>query len=219
MTDAAASGKQPGELGPRRADLEGAFEREARSRWLGRSLVWLQRCDSTNDVAKLLAAARWPSGTIVAADEQTRGRGRKGDPWHSPAGGGLWSTFLFYPQVDASLAPRATALMAGALIECLRAHLGIECVMKPPNDVLLGGRKLAGILAESATVGNSRRLEFLAIGIGVNVSTRFPEGLRDIATSLAEHVAPGAVPTVPAMLAWLAAELECRWEAFDRRET
>jgi BirA family biotin operon repressor/biotin-[acetyl-CoA-carboxylase] ligase len=215
--DAAAPGTLPGGLGPRRSDLEDAFEREARSRWIGRSLVWLERCGSTNDVAKLLAAARWPSGTIVAANEQTRGRGRKGDLWHSPAGGGLWSTFLFYPHVDASLAPKATAVMAGALIACLRAQLGVECVMKPPNDVLLGGRKLVGILAESATIGNSRRLEFLAIGIGVNVSTRFPEGLRDIATSLAEHVAPGAVPTVPAMLAWLAAELECRWEAFDRQ--
>lgn len=196
----------PDEL--RRPDCEAKFRSDRRCRILGGSVHWLIECTSTNDLGRTLAESGAPDGTIVAADRQTAGRGRKGDPWHSPGGEGLWCSFVLYPRVGSGHAATLTVALAEALRKVLATELGLAATIKPPNDVLLGGRKLAGILAEAVTVGNEAIPRFVVLGVGVNLTTRFPEALAAIATSLAEHLPPERVPEAPLLLAWLAAAFE-----------
>lgn len=195
----------------RRADLERCFREATSSHVVGWPLFWLDECGSTNDVVRELAAHGFPEGTFVAAERQTAGRGRKGDPWFSPPGQGLWCSFLLHPPFSPEHAPRLTLVLANALMEALDTNLGVKVEIKPPNDVLLGGRKLAGILAESSILANAARLDFLVLGIGVNVSTRFHAGLAGQATSLAEHLPPERVPTPTVLAAWLATVFERRY--------
>ncbi|MBI3891146.1 MAG: biotin--[acetyl-CoA-carboxylase] ligase [Candidatus Wallbacteria bacterium] len=206
-----------GALGLRRTADEREFRELSEGKWIGREIFWLEECGSTNDVARELAREGRAGGTIVAAGRQTAGRGRKGDVWHSPMGQGLWCSFLLYPRIDAAAAPGATLVMARSLVACLRERLGLACAIKEPNDVLFEGRKLAGILAESATVGNSPRLEFLVMGIGVNISTQFPAPIEEWAANLAQLVQAARLPSPARLLAWLAVEFERQWEKFDPR--
>ncbi len=195
----------------RRADRERQFREATSSHVVGWPLFWLEECGSTNDVVRELAGHGFPEGTFVAAERQTSGRGRKGDPWYSPAGQGLWCSFLLHPPFPPEHAPQLTQVLAAALLETLEVNLDVKAQLKPPNDVLLGGRKLAGILAESSILANAARLDFLVLGIGVNISTRFPEELTGLATSLAEHLPPERVPSLPSLAAWLAAAFERRY--------
>jgi BirA family biotin operon repressor/biotin-[acetyl-CoA-carboxylase] ligase len=142
----------------------------------------LARTESTNTVARELAAAGAPHGTVVTATEQTAGRGRQGRSWTAPPGKGL-----FYSAILRPLDPRrhATLPLAVPLAVCEAAEAlrpGIECRVKWPNDVHLDGRKLAGILIEARP-----RDGWAVIGVGLNLSIagdEFPPELRDTATSL-----------------------------------
>lgn len=132
---------------------------------------------STNDVAAAL-----PAGSVVVADQQTAGRGRRGHTWFSPPGAGLYVSVVLAPATARIDPPRATMLLtlaAGvAIAEGVEAAAGLATELKWPNDLLAGGRKLAGILAE----GHG---DVVVLGYGVNVTeTAFPPELRDRATSL-----------------------------------
>jgi BirA family biotin operon repressor/biotin-[acetyl-CoA-carboxylase] ligase len=137
---------------------------------LGGPLVHLDVTSSTNDRARELALAGAPAGTTVIAEEQTAGRGRQGRSWVTPRGRGLTLSVLIRPSEPESraarLAPLASAL---AVCEAAEALAPIECRIKWPNDVLVGDRKLAGILVE-ARPGDG----WVVVGIGLNVDT--PEG-------------------------------------------
>lgn len=151
---------------------------------MARLIRHLQSVDSTNEHALALAAAGAPDGSVVVADEQTAGRGRRGRQWHSPEGG----LYLSYVVRDlAAIArPSLLTLAAGvAAARAIRSVTGFDVRLKWPNDVLAPGAplKIAGILAEGSSVGHA--LEFVVIGIGVNVSlASVPSELRTIATSL-----------------------------------
>lgn len=144
--------------------------------------------DSTNDRAMALAAAGAPDGSVVSADEQTSGRGRRGRSWHSPEGG----LYLSYIVRDAGALPRPALLTLAAGVAAARAiqeATGLEGRLKWPNDIVTGepARKLAGILAEASGAGS--RLEFAIIGIGVNVSpATFPPELAARASSIANEL-------------------------------
>lgn len=170
---------------------------------------------STNDEAQRFALAGEPAGLIVTATEQTSGRGRQRRVWLSPVGG-LYCTFLLRPQCPPVQAPELGFVAAVAVAEAVGVLLGsrerISC--KWPNDVLVGGHKIAGILVESATSAGNQ-LDFVVMGIGINLSGHpDPAEVMYPATSLAAegagNVSPAAAltPLAEAVARWLA-----QWEA------
>jgi BirA family biotin operon repressor/biotin-[acetyl-CoA-carboxylase] ligase len=138
---------------------------------------------STNDQLKAMVAA--PEGACVVADEQTAGRGRRARTWHSSPGDGLYMSILFLPRSDASSRLPLTGLLAAVAVAETLIERGVAGVdIKWPNDVLAGGRKISGVLAEAVSAG-SESLR-LILGVGVNLNHRsFPPELSESATSLA----------------------------------
>ena len=148
-------------------------------------ILWFPSLGSTNDTAKELAETGQPEGTCVIADEQTRGRGRQGRTWHSPAGTALYLSLILRPKVDPEKLQLLTLTCAIATAETAREFLNAESALdiKWPNDLLLDDRKLSGILVESAFEGNC--IKYAIVGIGVNLNqTGFPDDLVESATSL-----------------------------------
>jgi BirA family biotin operon repressor/biotin-[acetyl-CoA-carboxylase] ligase len=142
----------------------------------GRPYTFVDRCASTQ---RLLDGAR--EGAVVATDEQTEGRGRLGRTWHARAGSSLLFSIVLEPDVPSERLPELSLVAGAAVAEALATHARAETTVKHPNDVLLGGRKVAGILAESA---EGR----VVLGIGVNVKQahdELPPGADPPATSLA----------------------------------
>jgi BirA family biotin operon repressor/biotin-[acetyl-CoA-carboxylase] ligase len=133
--------------------------------------------ESTNDELRTLAQAGAPEGLILLAEQQTAGRGRRGAAWFSPAGESLAFSILLRPEKPKSLWPRFSLATGLAVAEAIET-CGLQAGIKWPNDVWIGQRKAAGILVEAG-------MDFVIIGIGLNVnSTRFPEEVAEIATSL-----------------------------------
>lgn len=140
---------------------------------------WYAEVGSTNDVAGALADQGACEGTIVIADCQTAGRGRQGRSWASPAGAGLYWSVVLRPERPAPLMTIATGV---AVVEGVRDATGLQAELKWPNDVHLGGRKVAGILAESA---GSR----VVVGVGINVRhAQLPPEVATRATSIEREV-------------------------------
>ncbi|GIW44013.1 MAG: hypothetical protein KatS3mg077_1295 [Candidatus Binatia bacterium] len=152
---------------------------------LGRPLHYRATTESTNDDAAVLGRQGAPEGTTVIADAQTRGRGRRGRSWVSPANLNLYLSVLLRPPMDPDSAPQLGIVAGLAALDAVRSIVP-AAELKWPNDVLVRGRKLCGILAE-LSLGAGARLDFVVLGIGVNVNsleTDFPAELRGIATSL-----------------------------------
>ncbi|MBU2055309.1 MAG: biotin--[acetyl-CoA-carboxylase] ligase [Proteobacteria bacterium] len=162
------------------------------SRLVGRRIDWrlhfLDTVDSTNRVALDLARKGAPEGTIVLADCQTAGRGRLHRAWQSPPGCNLYASLLIRPEIDPADAPQLT-LMAGVAAEETLSALCPEGVgLKWPNDVLIRGRKVCGILTELRMAGGA--VAAVVVGIGVNVNmprADFDPAYRETATSLREE--------------------------------
>jgi len=146
-------------------------------------VYWYDSVTSTNDVARELAEAGAEEGTTVVAAEQTAGRGRYARRWHSPKGEGLYHSIIMRPPVPPSRAPLLGLVTAVALAETLREEYGVVADIKWPNDVMIGGRKVAGILVELETEDD--RVKYVVLGVGVNINqASFPEEIADVATSL-----------------------------------
>jgi BirA family biotin operon repressor/biotin-[acetyl-CoA-carboxylase] ligase len=164
-------------------DLDEAFERTRRRLGpLAARVLYFTTIGSTNDVAASLAADPASFGTVVIADAQTAGRGRRGRTWFSPEGSGLYVSVILTPSRAASEPDRATMLLtltAGvALAEGGERAAGLSPALKWPNDLLVAGRKLAGILADGCG-------EVVVRGYGINVGPMaYPPEFRDRATSL-----------------------------------
>jgi BirA family biotin operon repressor/biotin-[acetyl-CoA-carboxylase] ligase len=150
--------------------------------------VALEAVDSTNDEAKRRAAAGVPEGTLVWAGVQTAGRGRRGRGWISPAGN-LYMSVILRPPMPAGRAMQASFVAALAVAEAVAELLPDGCAIacKWPNDVLVGGRKTAGILLEASGVA-ADPVDWVVVGIGVNLLTRPADGaIESPATALAEE--------------------------------
>lgn len=146
-----------------------------------------RRVGSTNTQVKKLAADGAGGRTILLADEQTAGRGRMGRGFYSPALTGVYMSLLLRPETDSAQLPIITVAAAAAVCEAIEALTGLETQVKWVNDVLVGGRKVCGILTEAVSDFESGRTESVIVGIGVNVKTPpalFPAELREIAGSL-----------------------------------
>jgi BirA family biotin operon repressor/biotin-[acetyl-CoA-carboxylase] ligase len=156
------------------------------TRELGRTLHHYESLDSTNAKAFELAQEGGAHGEVVVTEHQTAGKGRRGRSWVSPAGKSLALSAILRPELPPSRAPEVTLVAAVALAETLRDS-GVEAMIKWPNDVQLGGKKVAGILTElSADV---ERVHFLVLGIGVNLNADandFPPEIAELATSVSE---------------------------------
>jgi len=147
-------------------------------------LVCLATTDSTNRVAMEMAENGAPHGTVVVADAQTAGRGRLGRRWVSPAGKNLYVSLLLRPPVQTVEAPRLSLVAAVALADAVE-EMGLPAFLKWPNDVYLGERKAAGILAEMASDPDGVRHVVIGVGLNVNMEEAdFPGELRGRATSL-----------------------------------
>jgi BirA family biotin operon repressor/biotin-[acetyl-CoA-carboxylase] ligase len=171
---------------PLPTDFAAAFD-AARDRLapLAHRIVFFHTTQSTNDDALALASGGDAEGVVVLAGAQTAGRGRRGHAWHSPLGSGVYVSMILAPAKACVEPERATGLLtltAGvALAEAVETITSLRPEIKWPNDLLIGGRKLAGILAES-TGGHP---PLVVLGYGINVRTReFPEDLAPHATSL-----------------------------------
>jgi BirA family biotin operon repressor/biotin-[acetyl-CoA-carboxylase] ligase len=139
---------------------------------------------STNSEVARLALEGAVEGLCVVANEQTAGRGRLGRKWMSPAGAGLYFSILLKPSVEMNKWPLLTLLAAVAVHDALRDTCGLETDIKWPNDIVAGGRKLCGILAETLEADKGRAV---ILGIGINLSAAaFPPDLRSAAISLEE---------------------------------
>ena len=152
---------------------------------VGREVRVLPEVGSTNDYLKEAAREGAPEGLAVLAERQTAGKGRLGRSFQSPAGLGLWMSVLLRPTCPPERLPPVTALTAAACAGAIREVRGAEVGVKWPNDLVLDGRKLCGILTELESGGEGLAL---VIGIGLNVSQRredFPPELRETAGSLA----------------------------------
>jgi BirA family biotin operon repressor/biotin-[acetyl-CoA-carboxylase] ligase len=167
------------------------FTRALRTRRLGHALFTRAEVDSTNDLAWELAQQGADEGACVVADAQLGGRGRMGRAWHTTPGKGLALSLLLHPGCEAGAAPgrlgAGTApLVAGLALRRGLDALGLEATLKWPNDLLVRGRKLSGILVEGRRTAAGA--ELVVLGVGVNVAQTpgdFPPELRGRATSLA----------------------------------
>lgn len=141
--------------------------------------VWLQSTESTMKDAANLAARGEPHGTVVVAEEQTGGIGRHGHTWHSAGNGGLYLSIILRLPLPPDVLPVLTMAL-GVAVQCAVEEVcGVRSDIRWPNDLLLGGKKVAGIMVQAGEQG------VLIAGIGVNVNqTAFPSELRSIATSL-----------------------------------
>ena len=149
-----------------------------RSRLPGRRVEWFSRVDSTMTIAAQLAREGCATGTIIGADEQSAGVGRHGRSWHSEAEAGLYISMVLRLPIQAATSPVVMLALGLAVQESIAEVAGLAVDLRWPNDVLAGGRKCAGILAQLEG-------DAMVAGIGVNVSqTRFPDEIEALATSL-----------------------------------
>ena len=155
---------------------------------------WLAETASTNDVAREWALAGAPDGALVVAARQTRGRGRRERIWDSPAGSGLYASFVLRPDGPADQAPNLAIVAGMAAFRALDKAGVKDLRIKWPNDVLANGRKICGVLVEPRL--GAGRIEFAVAGIGINVGQAagdFPPELRTTATSCRLEGAPISV--------------------------
>lgn len=150
---------------------------------LGTPLYRYDEVDSTNDVVESLAKEGAPEGTTVIAERQRQGRGRQGRSWFSPGGGNLYVSVLLRPQIPTADLPALAPACGLGVAEALEAFVSVRAELKWPNDVLIRGRKIAGILTESVIQGGE--VNYVVVGIGVNLNIdNLPEDLADTATSV-----------------------------------
>ena len=150
---------------------------------IGRKIHCYEATDSTMNVAHRLAAAGEPEGTVVAAEGQARGRGRLGRNWASPKGKGIYLSVILRPLLHLSQAAHVTLAAAVSVAQAIQKATALHPQIKWPNDVLLEGKKVAGVLTELNAELN--RVNYLVVGIGINVhGSRAP--LPASSTSLAE---------------------------------
>jgi BirA family biotin operon repressor/biotin-[acetyl-CoA-carboxylase] ligase len=193
--------------------LPDEIRKHFRPKLLRGELVHRTTIDSTNRLAAELARGGAEEGTTVVAEQQTAGRGRLGRTWVSPASVNLYMSTVLRPRIPPLEVPRLTLVAGLAVAEAVRDSGALAPQIKWPNDVLLDGRKVAGVLTELEAEAD--RVRFVVVGIGVNLNARrtdFPPELRTKATSLA--LAGGAAVDRAAFTGRLLTRLEAAYATF-----
>ena len=165
--------------------LPAEIKSEIRTKIIGRKVFYFKEVESTQEVAKTLANAGLEEGTIIIAEKQTKGRGRVGREWFSPKGG-LWLSIILKPNIPTPKIQRLTLLAGVAVAKTLRKLYKLDAKLKWPNDVLVEGKKVCGILVEAS--GDADKVNYVVVGIGINVNVRFidKKELSSTATSILE---------------------------------
>jgi BirA family transcriptional regulator, biotin operon repressor / biotin---[acetyl-CoA-carboxylase] ligase len=176
------------------------IQAQLQTRVMGQPAIHLfQETDSTNLQAKILAGQGAAEGTVVVADTQSHGRGRRGRTWLSPPGRNIYTSLILRPPMAPFQAPQITLMTAVAVTQSLNRTTGLDAKIKWPNDILIQGKKVAGILTEISTEMDV--VDFVVVGLGINVNTRREEMLpeiQDIATSI--HIEGGDNVSRPSLL-------------------
>ena len=179
-------------------------------------IIYFGETDSTNLRAKYLAAEGAREGTVVVAETQTQGRGRKGRTWFSPESEGIYTSIILRPPISPNEAPKLTLMASVAVAEALLSLTSLKINIKWPNDIMINGKKLAGILTEIST--DMDRIDYVVIGVGVNVNTSrkgLHPDIRQTATSV--FMETGKVfPRIALLRAYLE-WLEIYYEAFKTK--
>ncbi|MDD2972912.1 MAG: biotin--[acetyl-CoA-carboxylase] ligase [Lachnospiraceae bacterium] len=153
------------------------------TRWAGRNLYCYEEVGSTNMIAKKKAEESEPHGTLIVADKQTTGRGRRGRSWESPAGTDIYMTLSLKPEFTPDKASMLTLVMAQAVTNAIEEASGLSSGIKWPNDIVVNGKKVCGILTEMSA--ELDYIHYVVIGVGINVNLpEVSEELKVTATSL-----------------------------------
>lgn len=151
--------------------------------WAGSNIQYLDVVDSTNEEAKRISYNGAGHGTLVVADCQTEGKGRRGRFFDSPKQAGVWMSLIIKDEIAPEKASMLTLVMGLAAVRGIELTTGLKPLIKWPNDVILGGKKLCGILTEMSL--QEDRIHHIVIGVGINVGNQsFPEEIQSVATSI-----------------------------------
>jgi BirA family transcriptional regulator, biotin operon repressor / biotin---[acetyl-CoA-carboxylase] ligase len=163
------------------------LEEELQTTFLGRCMFTYRIIGSTNETARSLAAGGVPDGTLLVAEEQIGGRGRRGNDWFSPAGGGIWASLVLRPGISARQLGSVGMLASLSICLGIEQHTGLKPMIKWPNDLYLDGRKLGGVLCEADW--RAGQLQYLVLGFGLNVNVEeFPGRLAESSISLSRVI-------------------------------
>lgn len=151
--------------------------------WVAKEVLYFDTIDSTNTKAQELAEKGYPSGTLVVADKQESGKGRRGRSWVSPSGTGIFMTLMIKPDINPNNASMLTLVAALAVAKAITSVTGEEAMIKWPNDIVVNGKKVCGILTEMNAQFDY--INHIVVGIGINVHNEsFPEEISRMASSL-----------------------------------
>lgn len=196
--------------------LSGAeIESSIKSEWAGRRVVYFEETDSTNLRAKEAGEKGEAHGSLYVADCQISGKGRRGRSWESPSGTSIYMTLLLRPKILPGKAPQMTLLMALAVADGIRKVTGLSTQIKWPNDIILNGKKICGILTEmSAEIDY---INYVVVGVGINCNQEtFPEELQEKATSL--KLESGQEIQRAAVIAAVMESFEKYYQIFEKTE-
>lgn len=151
--------------------------------WVAKEVLYFDTIDSTNTKAQELAEKGYPSGTLVVADKQESGKGRRGRSWVSPSGTGIFITLMIKPDINPNNASMLTLVAALAVAKAITSVTGEKALIKWPNDIVVNGKKVCGILTEMNAQFDY--INHIVVGIGINVHNEsFPEEISQMASSL-----------------------------------
>jgi BirA family biotin operon repressor/biotin-[acetyl-CoA-carboxylase] ligase len=182
-----------------------------------RGINYYSETDSTNIRARALAHKGAPEGTIVVAETQTQGRGRRGRTWFSPPGSGIYMSIVLRPRVQPHEAPLLTLVAAVSMTETLFEMVDLPFKIKWPNDILIEGKKISGILTEMSL--EMERVDYVIVGVGLNVNTEpdaMEDEIREIASSL--RILTGKVFSRIQILQVFLKRLEHYYDLFQDRQ-
>ena len=189
------------------------------TRYIGQTIYYFPKLSSTNIIAKQKAQKerdKTPEGTIIIAEKQLNGKGRLGKVWLSPVGG-IWFSIILYPTIFSTHIPLITIMAAVAVTRAINKLFTIKVQIKWPNDILIGERKVCGILTEIGT--EEKSIQWVAVGIGINAnnsSAELPEDIRNNSISLQEKY--GQPISRIKLVQYLCFEFEILYELWRKKE-
>lgn len=195
--------------------MEEEIRRCLKSKWAGKHLFCYGAVDSTNTCVMKLAEEGAVHGTVVVADQQNHGKGRRGRNWVSPPGTNIYMSLLLRPDFEVGKAPMLTLLMAYSVAEALIELEQVDAMIKWPNDIVLNKKKICGILTEMMM--KEQEIDYVIIGVGINVNgERVPQELKESATTL--RIETGRELSRAALLARVLEKFEENYEQFCKAE-
>ncbi len=163
------------------------IERNLSTKYIAHNIHFYQEVTSTNDIAKKFVDNDAPEGTVIIAEQQTAGRSRSKNDWASPEGG-IWMTLILKPEVTLLEASKLTIVTGVAIAKTLHDKFNLDAGIKWPNDIMIGNKKICGILTEAVTDYDDLKAVLIGVGIDVNINqSDLPDDLQDITTTISEE--------------------------------